>query len=51
MVAAIRHGELGQGASAIESLRVTLHESHVASAAYDDRITDAFLRWAQPHSS
>jgi 6-pyruvoyl-tetrahydropterin synthase len=50
MVAAIRHGDLGQ-ASAIESLRVTLHESHVASATYDDRITDAFLRWAPPHSS
>ncbi|MBI3403649.1 MAG: 6-carboxytetrahydropterin synthase [Acidobacteria bacterium] len=50
MVAAIRRGDLGQ-ASAIESLRVTLHESHVASATYDDRITDAFLRWALPHSS
>ncbi|MBI3491473.1 MAG: 6-carboxytetrahydropterin synthase [Acidobacteria bacterium] len=49
MVAAIRHGDLGSGAGAIESLRVTLHESHVASASYDDRITDAFLRWA--HSS
>jgi 6-pyruvoyl-tetrahydropterin synthase len=51
MVAAIRHGEVGTGASAIESLRVTLHESHVASATYDDRITDAFLRWTLPHSS
>jgi 6-pyruvoyl-tetrahydropterin synthase len=51
MVAAIRHGDLGPHAGAIESLRVTLHESHVASATYDDRITDAFLRWAPAHSS
>jgi 6-pyruvoyltetrahydropterin/6-carboxytetrahydropterin synthase len=32
---AIRKGELGPGAYGIESLRVTLHESHVASAAFD----------------
>lgn len=48
MVAAIRHGQLGENGKGVESLRVTLHESHVASASYDDRITDAFLRWAQP---
>jgi len=35
LVAAIRGGELGEDASAIESLRVTLHESHVAAAAFD----------------
>jgi 6-pyruvoyltetrahydropterin/6-carboxytetrahydropterin synthase len=33
--AAIRRGDLGPGAHGIESLRVTLHESHVASAAFD----------------
>jgi 6-pyruvoyl-tetrahydropterin synthase len=32
---AIRRGELGEGARAIAGMRVTLHESHVASAAYD----------------
>src|SRR5438105_3065885 len=39
MVAAIQRGELGQGGGAIESLRVTLHESHVAAAAFDGRVT------------
>jgi len=39
MVAAIARGELGPGARAIESLRVTLHESHVASAAFDGRVS------------
>ena len=34
---AIRRGALGDGATAIESLRVTLHESHVASAAFEGR--------------
>jgi 6-pyruvoyl-tetrahydropterin synthase len=33
--ARIRRGELGAGAKAIASLRVTLHESHVAAAAYE----------------
>ena len=33
--AAIRRGDLGPGARGVESLRVTLHESHVASAAFD----------------
>src|SRR5687767_1116793 len=36
MVAAVQKGELGKEAGAIESLRVTLHESHVASATYDN---------------
>ena len=38
MVAAIRRGELGPGAGAVESLRVTLQESHVASAWYEGRV-------------
>ena len=38
MVAAIRAGTLGSGAAGIESIRVTLHESHVAAAAYDARV-------------
>ena len=32
---AIAGGELGPNATAIESLKVTLHESHVASAGYE----------------
>jgi 6-pyruvoyltetrahydropterin/6-carboxytetrahydropterin synthase len=35
LVDAIARGNLGPGASAIEHLRITLHESHVASASYD----------------
>jgi len=35
---AIRDGELGADARGMTSLRVTLHESHVASAAYDAEI-------------
>ena len=35
LVAAIGCGDLGPGAGAIASLRVTLHESHVAAASYD----------------
>jgi 6-pyruvoyl-tetrahydropterin synthase len=35
MAAAIGRSELGAAATAIESLRVTLHESHVAWAAYE----------------
>ena len=34
IVAAIADGQLGPGARAIESVRVTLHESHVASASF-----------------
>ncbi len=37
VVAAIRRDELGAGGRAVESLRVTLHESHVASASFDGR--------------
>jgi 6-pyruvoyl-tetrahydropterin synthase len=35
VAAAIRKGELGPGAEAIASMRVTLHESHIASASFD----------------
>jgi 6-pyruvoyltetrahydropterin/6-carboxytetrahydropterin synthase len=41
LVAAIRRGDLGPGAGAIESMRVTLHESHVAWASFDGPIADA----------
>ena len=41
MVAAIRRGDLGPGARSIESVRVTLHESHVAWAAFEGRVSDA----------
>jgi 6-pyruvoyl-tetrahydropterin synthase len=41
MVAAIHRNELGAAARAVESLRVTLHESHVASAAFEGPMTDA----------
>jgi len=35
VVASIRRGDLGPGAAAVESVRVTLHESHVAFASFD----------------
>lgn len=38
--AAIRRGELGDGARAIESVRVTLHESHVAAASFEGRLAE-----------
>ena len=38
IAAAIRRGALGRSALEVESLRVTLHESHVAWAAFDARI-------------
>ena len=39
VVAAIGRGELGPGANAIEVVRVTLHESHVASASFEARVS------------
>jgi len=36
---AIGRGELGAGARGVERVRVTLHESHVASASFTDRIS------------
>ena len=41
IVGAIRRGDLGPGAGAVESVRVTLHESHVAWAAFDGKVGDA----------
>jgi 6-pyruvoyl-tetrahydropterin synthase len=38
LVAAISRGDLGPGGSAIESIRVTLHESHIAAASFDSRV-------------
>jgi len=38
LVAAIRRGDLGPGASAVEQIRVTLHESHIASASFEGRV-------------
>ena len=37
--AAVRRGDLGDRARAIESVRVTLHESHVAAASFEGRLT------------
>jgi 6-pyruvoyl-tetrahydropterin synthase len=39
MAARIRAGELGEGARAIRSLRVVLHESHLAWAAYESELS------------
>jgi len=41
LVAAIRRGDLGPGAVAVEHIRVTLHESPVATAAYEGRVSGA----------
>ena len=38
MVAAIGRGDLGAGANGLEQIRVTLHESHLASASYEARV-------------
>jgi 6-pyruvoyl-tetrahydropterin synthase len=38
IVAAIRRDELGPGGRSVETIRVTLRESHVASAAFEDRV-------------
>ena len=39
IVAAIGGGELGAAAGGVESIRVTLHESHVASASYTGSVS------------
>ena len=39
LVAAIARGDLGPGAGAIDSIRVILQESHVASASYEGRVS------------
>jgi len=38
LVGAIGRDELGAGAHAVESMRVTLHESHIASASFEGRV-------------
>lgn len=38
MVAAIRAGDVGSGAGAVQSVRVTLHESHIASASFEGSV-------------
>ena len=38
VAAAIREGRLGADAAHIDSLRITLNESHVASAGYEGRL-------------
>ena len=37
ITAAAKRGDLGPGGGAVEQIRVTLHESHVASASFEDR--------------
>jgi 6-pyruvoyltetrahydropterin/6-carboxytetrahydropterin synthase len=37
LTAAAKRGDLGPGGGAVEQIRVTLHESHVASASFEDR--------------
>jgi len=41
MVDAVRQGRLGAGGHALESIRVTLHESHVAWASFEGQLQDA----------
>ena len=41
LTAAIRRGDLGPGAQGVESIRVTLNESHVAAASFDGRVGEA----------
>jgi 6-pyruvoyltetrahydropterin/6-carboxytetrahydropterin synthase len=38
MAQALAKGDLGVNAHGIESLKVTLHESHIAAAAYEGRL-------------
>jgi 6-pyruvoyltetrahydropterin/6-carboxytetrahydropterin synthase len=44
MAAAIRRGDLGAGARGIDIVRVVLHESHLAWAAYEGHVADAQAR-------
>jgi len=41
LVAAAKRGDLGPGGALVEQMRVTLHESHVASASYEERTDSA----------
>jgi 6-pyruvoyl-tetrahydropterin synthase len=38
LVAAIRSGDLGTGGDHVQDIRVTLHESHVASAGFEGAV-------------
>jgi 6-pyruvoyltetrahydropterin/6-carboxytetrahydropterin synthase len=38
LVAAIRRGDLGPEAAGVEQIRITLHESHIASASFEDAV-------------
>lgn len=38
LAAAIHRGDLGADAAAVEQIRVTLHESHVASASFEGAV-------------
>lgn len=38
LVGAIGRGDLGEGARTIESLKVTLHESHIAAGGYEGKV-------------
>jgi len=40
LVAAIRRGDLGPGAALVQQIRVTLHESHVASASFEGPVSE-----------
>jgi len=40
IVAAIQRGDLGREASGIQTVRITLHESHVASASFEGAAGD-----------
>ena len=41
IVMALKKGDLGGGAGGIEKIRVTLHESHIASASYEGDVKSA----------
>lgn len=41
IVAAVRRGDLGDAARGLESVKVTLHESHVAWAAFEGPVSGA----------
>ena len=48
MATAIGRGDLGAGARNVESLRVTLHESHVARASFEGEIPVARQKRLRP---
>ncbi len=48
LVTAIGRGDLGSGAHEIESLKVTLHESHVAHASFEGAIGETGQKRLRP---